>query len=385
MIKSIYYIAFLLMFLPNTVSSGQSEIVIPMDLSLNRPVIEIFINQSGPYQFIFDTGASGHIIDQELAYRLDLKETRKVEIGAPDSDQKSSASQVVISEMKVSNQSFTDISMVAMPLRNMIPVDGIISFKAFSDFLIDINYPDKKIILTQGELSKDQENVIDLVPDCEILTVPIKTDVLTWNAHLDTGAPFSFSFPFALKDRLKFKASPIPMDAQSRTIGGTHQIWKAELDDRIKLADIIFDSPDIILSDRNNEYVNIGYPILKDLMVTIDLRNELIQFLKTEAEDTDKEIVQKNDPKGLIGRYGNLRSVTLENGIYYSQRDGSLKLTLVEVNDDLYEVHLPAGFKAMNELPKIRFERDGSERVIGLSLLYPDGKEEFSKKDVSIE
>jgi hypothetical protein len=381
MSKPIYYVALLLMLFQNTLSSGQSEIVIPMDLTLNRPVIEIFINQSGPYQFIFDTGASGHVIDQDLASRLDLKETGKVEIGAPGSDQTSSAPQVVVPEMKVSGQSFIEISMVAMPLRNMIPVDGIISFKAFSDFLIDINYPNKKIILTQGELSKDQENVIDLVPDCQILTVPIKTDVGTWNAHLDTGAPFSFSFPYAFKDQLKFKAPPVPMDAQSRTIGGTHQIWKAELDDRIKLADIIFDSPDIILSDRNNEYANIGYPILKDLIVTIDLKNELIQFIKTEAEDTQKEITQKNDPKGITGRYGNLRSVTLENGIYYSQRDGSIKLTLVEVGDNLYEVQLPGGFKAKNELPKIRFERDGSERVIGLSLLYPDGKEEFSKKD----
>jgi len=381
MSKPIYYVALLLMLFQNTLSSGQSEIVIPMDLTLNRPVIEIFINQSGPYQFIFDTGASGHVIDQDLASRLDLKETGKVEIGAPGSDQKSSASQVVVSDMNVSGQSFADINMVAIPLRKMIPVDGIISFKAFSDFLININYPDKKIILTEGELLKDQKNVIDLIPNCEILTVPIKTDSCMWNAHLDTGAPFSFSFPFALKDQLRFKVPPILMDAQSRTIGSTHQIWEGELDDHIKLADIIFDSPDIILSDRNNDYVNIGYPILKELIVTIDLKNNLIQFIKTEAEDADKEITLQNDPKGITGRYGNLRSVTLENGIYYSQRDGSLKLELSEVGDNLYEVHLPAGFKAMNELPKIRFDRDDGYRVIGLSLIYPNGKEEFCEKD----
>jgi len=381
MIKSIYYIAILLMFFPNTVSSGQSEIVVPIDLSLNRPVIEIFINQSGPYQFIFDTGASGHVIDQDLASRLDLKETGKVEIGAPGSDQKLSAFQVLVSEMKVSDQSFTAISMVAMPLRKMIPVDGIISFKAFSDFIININYLDKKIILTEGKLSKGHENVIDLMTDCEILTVQIKTDACTWKAHLDTGAPFSFSFPYALKDLLKFKEPPIPLDAQSQTIGGTHQIWKAELDDNIKLADIIFDSPDIILSDNNNEDVNIGYPILKNLIMTIDQRNNLIQFIKNEARDTDKEIMKKNDSKGITGRYGNIRSITLENGLYYSQRDGSIKLKLIEVGYDLYEIILPEGFKAMNELPKIRFERDDSDRVIGLSLIHPDGKEEFCEKN----
>jgi hypothetical protein len=373
--------AAILILISSTVSLGQSEIIIPMDLNLNRPVIELFINQNGPYQFIFDTGAGGNIIDQDLVSDLGLKETGKVDIGAPGSETKSSAPQVAVSEIKVSGQSFSNISMVVMPLRKMIPVDGVLSFREFSEYLVNINYPEKKIILIKGELPKDQANIIKLIPDCEILTVPLKANGRMWSAHMDTGSPFSFSFPLALKDQLKFKSPPVPLAGQSRTISGTRKNWTARLDGSIQLADIIYHSPEIILSERHHEYVNIGYQLLKNLSITIDQRNGLIQFHETESRDISGKENRENENTGIVGRYGGVRSITLENGIYYIQRDGSIKMKLVKVSDNLYVGQLPEGLKAMNVLPKIRFERDGSQRVIGLTFIYPDGREEFVKKD----
>jgi hypothetical protein len=131
----------------------------------------------------------------------------------------------------------------------------------------------------------------------------------------------------------------------------------------------------------HNEYVNIGYQLLKNLSITIDQQNRLIQFEEPEPEDTAGEETWEKENTGITGRYGGVRSITLENGILYIQRDGSIKLKLVEVGDNLYEGKLPEGMRAMNVLPKIRFERDSSQRVIGLTFIYPDGREEFVKKD----
>lgn len=362
-----------------------SGIIIPMDLSLNRPIIEIFINKKGPYRFIFDTGASGNIIDKELASLLDLKEIGKVEVGTPGSDKTSSAPQVSISEIKVSDQTLSNISMVAIDLRKMIPVDGILSFREFSEFLININYPEKKIILEKGTLHKDQANVTALVPDQRILTVPLQVDGRVWNAHLDTGSPVFFSFPYALKDRLGFKSPPVLQSGQARTVAGVHRNWAAELDGSVKLADIIYNSPKIILSERHNEYVNIGYQLLKDLSITIDQQNTLIQFNKPEPEDTAGEETRETENTEIPGCYGGVRSITLENGILYIQRDGSIKMKLEKIGDNLYVGKLPEGLKAMNVLPKIRFERDSRQRVIGLTFIYPDGREEFVNKDDASE
>ena len=362
-------------------SAKQSEIIIPVDLSLNRPVIALFINQQGPYSFIFDTGAGGNVIDQALASRLGLEETGKVELGSPGSDKTESAPLVSVPEIEISGQSFSDLSMVVMDLRAMIPVDGIVSFKQFAEYLVTIDCPERKIVLKEGALREDWKNVLALYENEPILTVSLEAGGQVWKAHLDTGSPFSFAFPCVHKDRLTFKSPPVLLAGSSRTVSGMHRNWKAELDGNIKLGGIVYDAPQIILSERHNEYVNIGYQTLKDLSITIDQQNMLIQFAKIVADDAAVEEPHENDTKGIAGRYGGLRSITLEDDQYYIQRDGSIKLKLVEVEDNLYEGKLPAGMRARNALPKIRFERDDGCRIIGLTFVFPDGREEFVKKD----
>ena len=86
MIRPIKTTTAILMFISSMVSFGQSEIIIPMDLSLNRPVIALFIDHQGPYSFILDTGAGGNVIDKGLASKLDLKATGKVEVRSPGND-----------------------------------------------------------------------------------------------------------------------------------------------------------------------------------------------------------------------------------------------------------------------------------------------------------
>ncbi len=365
-----------------TIHADSNKVIIPMDLSLNRPVIELLIYNKGPYKFIFDTGASGSVIDKELATTLELKETGKIEVGTPGSKSTSLVAKVNVPEIIVSGKEFSNISMIVMNLKEMIPVDGILSFKEFSGHLININYPDKKIILKKGELKKDRANVVSLMPGHEILTFQLETNGRMWDTHLDTGSPFLFSFPYSAKDELEFKSPPVLLPSQSRTINSSHKNWTAKLNGSIKLANIIYDSPDIILSERNSDKVNIGYQLLKDLSIIIDIQNELIQFEKIEVKNT---VVTKepkiNNHVGIVGRYGGVRSITSEDGILYIQRDGSMKLMLVKTADNLYQGKLPEGLKAMNVLPKIRFENDSSGQIIGLTFIHQDGKEEFVKKD----
>ncbi len=364
------------------IHTDHEKIIIPIDLSLNRPVIKLFINNKGPYKFIFDTGASGNVIDTELADNLGLKETGKIEVGTPGSEITSLVTKVNVPGIVVSGKKFSNISMVKMNLRNMLPVDGILSFSEFSEYLININYPDKKIILEKGALQKDKESVISLTPDSEILTIQLEANGRKWNTHLDTGSPFLFSFPLSSKDNLKFKSPPVLVSGQSRTLNGSHKNWKAVLKGNIKLGNIIYNSPEVILSEITDERVNIGYQLLKDLSITIDTKNMLIKFEKVEVKDTvgTKE-TKINGDVGIVGRYGGVRSITCEDGVLYIQRDGSIKLELRKINDNLYQGQLPEGMKAINVLPNIRFERDSNKQVIGLTFINKDGKEDFVKKD----
>ena len=58
-----------------------------------------------------------------------------------------------------------------------------------------------------------------------------------------------------------------------------------------------------------------------------------------------------------------------------------MKLILVLIENNLYKIELTGGMKPMNELPNIRFERNDQNKIIGLSFVHDDGKEEFVRKE----
>ena len=78
----------------------RNSIAIPIDLTSQRPVLELMIKNTGPYKFIFDTGSSG------------------ISQNAP---------------------------MNTLALRQLLPVDGILSPAFFSDYLITIDYSNSKL------------------------------------------------------------------------------------------------------------------------------------------------------------------------------------------------------------------------------------------------
>lgn len=134
--------------------------IISLDLNSKRPIVELRINGKGPYRFIFDTGSSGSVIDASLATELGLEVIGEDSMGTPGFDN------VIMSKrVKAPLVTFegTDISkdatMNTMGLREMLPVDGILSPNFFLNDLITLDYPNSKLILGSGELDKADKDV----------------------------------------------------------------------------------------------------------------------------------------------------------------------------------------------------------------------------------
>jgi hypothetical protein len=198
-------------------------------------------------------------------------------------------------------------------------------------------------------------------------------------AHLDSGNPGIFDIPFSLKDEFKFKAEPEEAGT-TRTPVASFKTWEATLDGEIKIGGVIYRNPDIHLVE-GFPYVNVGYQILKDLKTTIDKKNSLIKFERSASSNVtlilEKHIEAENE---LTGWYGNgERRVFIENDEMYLQRGNAPKLKLVRIKDDEYEMVF--NMPVMNELPNVRFERDESDNVTGLTFVFKDGREEFVEKE----
>ena len=355
-----------------------NKITIPMNLSMMVPNIEIYINDRGPYRFTFDTGAGGSTISAKLAADLELEIIGEIMIGSPASDNTIAANLVRVPKLTISNLQFKEINMSMMDFGDMLQVDGILSINHFSDYLITFDYPAKTIQFEKGLLQKSGENVI---PFGLAMKVEINVDGTKKNAHLDTGFPGSFAFSLSMQDALSFKTSPVEAGT-ARMVGTSFKFWKARLDGDIHLADIVFESPEIILEDRPGDFITIGYSILKEFAITIDQKNNLLKF---EKKSTRGKLIpdSMSGNHEFAGRYGGVKSVTYENGTLYLQRDGGMKLKLVLTENDIYIVELPAGLAPANTLPKIRFEKNEHNKVIGLTFIHEDNPEEFVSKTIN--
>ena len=351
---------------------------IPMDLSTMVPSVGLKVKGEGPYRFYFDTGADVSVINEKCATKLGLQVIGETSIRSPASEEPIMANIVNVPNVSLGDIHLSDIAMVKMDFGDMLSVDGILGLRHFADYLVTIDYPGENIVFERGHL---QQNLKNVVPFGSHMSLNIDVMGAKKVAHLDTGCPVSFAFPAAQKNSLRFTAPPVE-SRNAQMVGASFKTWKARLDGNIRVVDITFESPDIVLEDRPGDFITIGYPILKGLSITIDQKNSLIKLEKSHpVEKTSKEGTQRADDHQFCARYGGVRNITFENGALYIQRDGSIKMKLVETENHLYRPELPGGMVPRNKLPGIRFEKDDQGNVIGLTFVHDDGSEEYVLKD----
>ncbi|MCP4727106.1 MAG: hypothetical protein GY863_18855 [bacterium] len=367
----------LLLLVSNTFyafQTKQNKTTIPMDLNMMAPNIELKINGKGPYRFDLDTGAGTSIINKKLVKELGLDVIGKTEIGSPGSEKRIMTDIVQIQQISISDHQLSEIKMMAMDLGDMLSVDGILSIKHFSDFLVTFDYPGNVIILERAELNANGENVI---PYGSMMGLEIDIDGTQRTAHLDTGSPVSFAFSASFKDAMNYQSQPIEF-GRAGMVGASFKIWKAQLNGEIKIADLVFESPEIILEERSGDFVTIGYQTLKDMSLSIDQTNRLLRLEKKAS--IRKLSSQSEEGHEFAGRYEGPRSVTFEDGQLYIQREGNVKLKLIMTENYLYKMELPDGLVPANKLPKVRFDRNDLNEVFRLTFVHEDGREEFASR-----
>ena len=378
----------LVILLPNYILSQDTEfnlvkkeVHIPIDLSTQRPIIALNINGKGPYKFIFDTGAGRNFIDEELSKELKLEVIGKDSIGSPGTNRQVMSNRVLVSQISITNAlTSKGINMNTMPLRKMLPVDGVIGGFFFKNYLLSIDYPKSILKITQGELKKNADGVIPFSKDSRILSTEISIAGNRLEAHLDSGNSGNIDIPFSLKDKLEFVKEPIE-DGIIRTSLASHKRWKATLKGDVVIGNMVYKSPEVNLIE-GFEFVNLGFLFFNQSQITIDGLNNLLKIERSssgirEPEDLAATKVESNEYVGWYG--GQVRRVFLEDGQMYLKRKEGPKIKLEPIKKDYYKMKF--SMPTANELPDVRFERNSNQEITVITFVFSNGKEDFSKND----
>ncbi|MDC8004697.1 retropepsin-like aspartic protease [Aureisphaera galaxeae] len=377
-------IAFHVLFL----SCGQEKanIVIPIDMSSHRPVMDVMIDGKGPYNFIFDTGSTTNVIDENLQETFEFKVVGEDPLTTPGSKNQLFSKRVTVPKVNFPETSITQTAeMNVIALRKMLPVDGIIGGFFFEEYLVTMDYPSSKLILAKGQLDKNDPDVVPFIQDARTLNLTIDVAGHNAEAHLDSGNPLTMTLPHSLMDKLTFKEAPRKGEPM-RTPVASFDTWEAQLLGDVTIGNAVIKNPHVRLAE-GYKYVNIGYGVINQLRTTIDRKNSLIKFEKmTQTQGVNK--VAKKDSgvptSPYTGTYEGDRKIWIDDAgkLVYKRTPAPIPLEMVRVGVDLFEMKIPDGVRAPQEIPRVQFNRNSAEQIVSITLVYKDGRKDGPYKKI---
>jgi Tfp pilus assembly protein PilF len=131
------------------VSEPSRTYELPVQPFFGLMLVEAYVNEEGPYRFLVDTGATSTVLSNALLDHLKITPITTATVKCVGGSGKAvtklcKASKFKVGELEISNlpvASFDNQIFAGL-------IDGVLGTADLGDFLIALDYPDKKIVLT---------------------------------------------------------------------------------------------------------------------------------------------------------------------------------------------------------------------------------------------
>lgn len=269
---------------PSRIDVPPEGMTIPMRDLDGRPLVEVRINDKGPYSFIFDTGASITVLGDDINRALALESPAGVRAGPPGGG--ASPQIVTVNTLRLGAATIGGFIAAVMPLANLFKADnppqGVLSASSFPGCLVTFDYPGKRITIRKGSLeAADSKTIFQYADDQALPLVPVRIAGHETHVHLDTGSAFTLTLPRRFLSELPLKTQPKD-SGMARLPGGSFAVSSAVVDGPIQIGQYKVDIPEVHFSDvRHGAELgpgNLGYAVLKDFVVTLDSKNRRVRL-----------------------------------------------------------------------------------------------------------
>ncbi len=271
--------------LPEKSVLRSARVVLPLDAAASRPTIQAKINGKGPFLFVLDTGAQGFIIYADLANELGLPVVGKDTMGDPSDPDAIAVDRVRMESVDIGGVSLSGVTAISWApppqMKNHMKGRGVFGLRMLSAFLVTFDYPASKIVIENGSLSaRDGDNVLEWrAKDDGLPTLKLTVGDVTFDAHIDSGAPGKLTLPANAREKFSYVTEPVVV-GRGRTVNSEFKVWRGTLDGKVKLGTFIVNNPDLgfVSMLDSTGFANIGSAFLRDFVVTFDHKSSLIRF-----------------------------------------------------------------------------------------------------------
>jgi hypothetical protein len=244
---------------------------IPLDLAGPRPLATLTIGEAAPVRVIFDTGASGNVLDAEFATSLHLPNLGPARVGSPAGGTPIEGFQTRIATGTLGNARLADVRAVAFPFP-VEGVEGVFGPGTFAGRLVHV-------YLGRGEVRITDKNPASLPageahPYSEgprgLPGVSVEIAGRRFDGHIDTGSNRGLSLPLALAAELPLEAPPQP--AGQARVGGSGQelqVYSARIRGTVQVGPVALENPEVAFIEGLPR-INVGMAVLRSLTIVLD-------------------------------------------------------------------------------------------------------------------
>lgn len=257
--------------------------VIPVAMKNGRPYIQATLNDKGPFKFMFETGAGGNMIDEQLADSLRLEKKGMAQVGSPGSDATIDA-KVYAASLRLGEPPYS-FATTFLSTPPMLDINGALSYHTFDNYSIGVNLKNGKISISPAHLLPRKNKTLAL-EDNEIVAFKAEINGKKILTHLDLGNPGGFDLPYGWRDSVKLTGE-LKKAGMIRTPAGVHVRWAGKIKGTIKIGKVIFKDPEVNFIE-GFEAMNMGTKIMEQLYINIDAASKLIAFSNAENSPFNK-------------------------------------------------------------------------------------------------
>lgn len=337
---------------------------VPMETAHGMAVVEAKINGKGPYRWIVDTGAAGQgRIDAALAQELELPQAGEAIAGDGSGRNQETRRTVHVDEIELGGVKFEGLELLVGQYAERAsggePVQGVLGFGLFADWLLTLDYPGGALELRHGELpAQGDAQVMEYTHARAIPAVKLRLGDLEFEADLDTGSMGGLMLPLAWKDQLHLKGEP-QVVGKARTTLNEFEILEADCEDALQFAGCRVQPLRVGFAEIFPR-ANLGQRVLSRFALSFDQRNARLRVVEGKAPpagadsgrlgvmlriEGDRAVVDSVDAGSRAARAG------LQAGDVLLEADGEPFQQMMERD--------PSG-KAFRAVRKLKLQRGGA-------------------------
>lgn len=265
------------------------RVVIPMNHSTGHLQLDVMIDGKGPFLFQLDTYATiDACVDDDFAEQMGFKKTGTVQNS--DGVTIRTKDLVRIDSLQLGEARFSDLRTLVDDYdwvgEGGRKIHGLLGFALFRELLLTIDYPNDRIVLERGRLSKKDPHTLamDLSGGGPDIYLELGGKRTLFGIDTGMGMPMIMSLKHAkslgLSDKLK-KAGP------SSTVYSTVKLFKAQLHETLDLAGNELVEPVIFFTEKQFKPL-LGKGVLWPYALTFDQGSKRVRIAVPKKEQVQK-------------------------------------------------------------------------------------------------